>query len=460
MDPHITRSTMGRSVLKSVFDSLLDIDPDMKEYPLLATSWELEDDNTWVFNLREGVRFHNGDRFTAADVKYTVERINDPNMKSFYSQFMKVVKDVEIVNDHKVKLITKKPYSPMLEVLRNIDIVPRAAEKIGAQEFGKNPIGCGPYRHIEWVPNERVLVEGFKNYYRGAPNLEKVNWKPIPDLSTRIVELNTGGTDLITGLAPLDYGRLKKGVCHAEGVLSVYAVFFLINCYNEILAHKQVRQAMNYAVNKDEIIKVFLQGEAAPLNCSITPYHFGYNPDLKPYPYDPDEAKKLLREAGYGNGFEMTLKTTRGRWTKAHEISMAIAGYLGEVGIKTQVVEEEYGQSLQSLFRREKACVIHSFSSSAASTFRQYPPIFVSDPEGVAWKGWKNQRFDELFAKAQVEMDVQKRLALMQETQTIMHEDPPALYVHQPKDIFGVADRVKNWRPRPDAMITVEGVSV
>jgi len=456
MDPHITRSTMGRSVLKTVFDSLLDLDSQLKEYSELAVSWKNEDPNTWVFNLREGVRFHNGEKFDASTVKYSIERINDPKLKSFYAQFMGVVKEVEVVNPYRVKIITKQPYAPMVEVMRDIDMVPKTAETMGAAEFAKKPIGTGPYRFGEWVPNERVVVTANEEYYLGAPRLRRVVWKPIPELSTRIVELNTGGTDIITGLSALDMGRLKKDVCHAEGILSVYAIWYLLNCFNEVLADKRVRQALNYAVNKDEIIKVLLQGEAAPLSGCLTPYHEGYNPQLKPYPYDPDRAKKLLSEAGYGKGFNLSMKYVRGRWTKSEEVSMAVAGYLGEVGIKVKVEAEEYGQHLQSLFSRGKAGDLLDFSSSALSTFRMYPPLFPSNKPGVAWHGWKNPRFDQLFDQAMVEMDSAKRGALLRETATILHDDAPCLFLHQQKDIFGVNNRVKGWIARPDAHVTIE----
>jgi peptide/nickel transport system substrate-binding protein len=456
MDPHITRSTMGRSVLKTVFDSLLDIDSHLKEYSELATSWKNEDPNTWVFTLREGVRFHNGEKFDATTVKYSIERIVDPKMKSFFAQFMNVVKDVEIVNPHRVKIITKQPYAPMIEVLRDIDMVPKAAETMGPQEFAKKPIGTGPYRFVEWVPNERVVVAANEEYYLGAPKLRKVIWRPIPELSTRIVELNTGGADIITGLSPLDVGRLKKDVCRAEGILSVYAIWYLLNCFNPAIADVRVRQALNYAVNKEEIIKVFLQGEAAPLSGCLTPYHEGYNPALKPYPYDPARAKKLLQEAGYGKGFELSLKYTRGRWTKSEEVSLAVAGYLSEIGIKVKTEAEEYGQHLQSLFSRGKAGDLLDFSSSALSTFRMYPPLFPSNTPGVAWHGWKNLKFDQLFDQARVEMDTAKRKALLQETATILRDDPPCLFIHQQKDIFGVSNRVREWVARPDAHVTIE----
>jgi peptide/nickel transport system substrate-binding protein len=188
----------------------------------------------------------------------------------------------------------------------------------------------------------------------------------------------------------------------------------------------------------------------------LTPYHEGYNPALKPYPYDPDRAKKLLQEAGYGKGFTLSMKYVRGRWTKSEDISMAVAGYLGEVGIKVKAEAEEYGQHLQSLFSRGKGGDLLDFSSSALSTFRVYPPLFPSNIPGVAWHGWKNARFDQLFDKAMVEMEAGKRRALLQETAVILHDDPPCLFLHQQKDLFGVSNRVKGWVARPDAHVTIE----
>src|SRR5579884_1496835 len=306
----------------------------------LAESWKLIDDRTWEFALRRGVKFQNGDDFTAKDVLYSMSVYRDERSpKHVYTE---QIADVEQVDPYTVRIHTKDPNPTLFTSLAELPVLPSdAREKMGEEAFARQPIGTGPYRVVEFARGERLVLERNPTYWGPPPEPARLILRPITDPSTRVAELKAGGVQIITGppaarLKELDQGdteliRLKGGRT------IIYPFITKTKPFDDV----RVRQAANYAVDREAIVKSILEGYGELLHGPFASSWLGYDPDLKPYPYDPAKAKQLLAEAGYPNGVDTVFNISNGVFLRDREIAEAMAAQLAEVGIRVQLVPTE-----------------------------------------------------------------------------------------------------------------------
>ncbi len=455
MDPHMHAETPTTNVVTQMYDRLLERDQDMVLQPQLALSVTSVDDLTWEVVLREGVTFHNGEAFNAETVKFNIERILNPENLSPQIGDLSAIEKVEVVDEYTVKITTKEPY-PLLPGRLNLPMVPKEyIEENGQEYFAANPIGTGPYKFVSWTKDESVVMEVNEDYWGGIPAIKKITFKPIPESATRIAELQTGAVDLIVNVPPhqaetIDAADATKVVNTASGRF----IFISLNAQREgPLSDPKVRQALNYAVNVDEIIENVLGGYGYRSTQPLTTLDFGYNEDIDMYKYDPEKAKQLLKEAGYEDGLEIDFGTCAGRYVMDKEVAEAIAGQLAEVGVTAKLSVQEWGVYVQKVLSKsaEEAYLI-GWGTSLFDADATLYPWFRSE---MRFATYSNVAVDALLDKAREIIDPQEREDLYHEALDIIMEDAPFILLYQQEDLYG-ADAKLDWTPRPDEIMFVK----
>jgi peptide/nickel transport system substrate-binding protein len=370
LDPQWHEETPAYNVLLNIYDTLLFRDKDLKIIPWLAESWRIVNPTTWEFKIRKGVKFHNGEDVDADAVKFSLDRIRDPELKARQSVYFRLVTSVDVIDKYTVRVITSKPY-PTLEnhfALRGHIMPPghfRGKDKIFAD---RNPVGSGPYKFVRWVKDEQIELEANPNWWGGAPKIKTIVFRPIPEAAVRVAALQAGEVDGAVNIPPHLIAPIEKhGKLYVSKAPSVRTIFIPIYAYQYDTANKpvgpvegptrdkRVRQALLAAVNVDEIIKTVLEGNAIRTATPLTPKHFGFDPTFAPTKLDPDRARKLLSDAGFPQGIELTLNSPDGRYLKDKEVAEAIAGQLTKAGIRARVKTHEWTTYLSQYVYPHKA---------------------------------------------------------------------------------------------------------
>jgi peptide/nickel transport system substrate-binding protein len=450
-----------RGMHASLYDQLAVRDANFKIIPSLATSWENPDALTWVFKLRQGVKFHNGEPFTAASVKWTFERFVAPETKNIYANLLTPVSEVQVVDDYTVRVVTKEPFPALLENLAyGVFIGPAETMQKEGEEFLKKPVGTGPFKFVSWAPGEKLVVENAGSHFNGTPKVKTVVWQPITEGATRVAALRTGQADLIANVSPTQISELEgqPGI-QVVKIPSQSFLVLIMNAGRPPFNDKRVRQAMNYAIDKEAIIKTLLGGNGTVAPAPAGPAHEGYDPNLKVlYTYDPEKAKKLLSEAGLGGGFSITLDTPEGRYLQDKPIAEAIGGMLAKIGVQVKVNPYEWGAFVKLL--QEKTSDILLIQQGGSTTDALFPSSFHSKIKGLPWQGYANPEVEALIDKARTTVNTDERNKIYGEMIRLVQEDAPWVYLHYQTNIFGVRDRVKDFTPRPDNEINALPISV
>ena len=340
MNPHAYSSDANLSYMSNFFDGLLQRKaPEGKLGPALAVKWERMDANTWRFELRKGVKFHNGNAFTSADVKFTFERMKDPK----YSQLLNIanaIAAIETPDDHTVVFTTGKPVPWFAETMhQNFIVDMESSLKRDDGDYNTRPIGTGAYKLVEWVKGSYVMMAANPDYWEGAPKYKTIEIRPIVEEATRFAALAGRQVDIVNGVPITLYDRIKT-MPHVE-VISQPArrciYMDMSNMKGTPFADIRVRQAIAHAINEEEIIAKVMRGQATLAHQVPDGPTVGYDASLKRLPYDPAMAKKLLAEAGYPDGFEITIAGPNDRYVNDEKICEAVAKYLAKVGLKVKL---------------------------------------------------------------------------------------------------------------------------
>lgn len=454
LDPAFISSTHERILSLYPFDYLVTIAPDGRYGPALAESFKQLNPTTWEFKLRKGVKFHNGEPLTAATVKYTYTRVQN-NSKNPNQGELTTFKEIQTVDDHTLRFVTTKFDAVfMLRILKQ-PIVPMGyIQEKGDDYFGQHPVGTGPYVFKEWVKNDHVTYEANPDYWAGAVPVKAITFKPVPEYSTRAALLRTGEVDFIDDVLPDQAAALAKeaGIkIHSGATFRSYMV--VLRSDRAPLNNKAVRQALNYATNKESIVKNIFRGYGVINDGQIlNPGQIGYNPGLKPYPYDPTRAKELLSKAGYPKGFRGTFLTPSGQFTLDKEMSEAIAAQLGRVGVQLKVQPVEYSvytsMQMQSKFPELSMLAFGaSFDGGEA-----YERAYVSGEPWLAGQYFKNAEVDRLLKASVNIVDPKARDAAIRRVGTIVREEAPLIFLHRLVKIYAARDGVP-FVARPDLRV-------
>lgn len=441
------------NVTMNIFDGLLHKRPDGSFEGGLATSWRRLDDTTWELDLRRGVRFHNGEPFTAEAVRFTLERIVNPDYRSARRTGYLFVQDLEVVDDFRVRLRTTRPYPLTEALLAELQIVPpRYYAQVGPDGFNRHPIGTGPYRFVRWVKDTVVELEANPEYWRGAPAFGRLEFRPIPNPVTRVASLIAGEADVIVNVPPPLIAQVDASTTARVKVVDGARVIYvgLNTKLDSPLKDRRVRQALNYAVDVPSIVKGVLQGLGTPTSTLLTAVDFGFSPDVQPYPYDPARARQLLAEAGYPNGFETTLQTPSGRYLNDLQVAQAIAAQLEAVGVKVKIEVREFGAYNRDLF-----------SGNAGPMFLLGwgNPVFDADyifypllRTGELLSYFSHEGIDRLLDVGHGAVDREVRRRAYREVVPLIHQEAPVIFLYKQRDAYGVSRRVE-WEPRSDEFL-------
>jgi len=353
VDPHYHNLGPNSAMAMHIFDGLVNTDEKQRLMPGLAESWKPINDTTWEFKLRKGVKWHDGSPFTADDVIFTFDRVPKvPNSPSSFALYTKG-KTLKKIDDYTIHIITEKPYPLMANDVSTINIVSRKygeGATTGDYNSGKATIGTGPYKFVEWVPSDRLILVKNPDYWGKKAQFDKVIYKPIRSDPARVAALLAGDVDMIDVVPTADIEKLEKSpnVVVSQGVSNrvIYlhldherdnSPFITGTGGKNPLKDLRVRKAISKAINRPAIVERVMEGVALPAGQLLPEGFFGVSPNLKPEAYDPEGAKKLLAEAGYPNGFGLTLHGPNDRYINDHKICQAIGQMLTRLGIKTQV---------------------------------------------------------------------------------------------------------------------------
>ncbi|MGH6943668.1 MAG: ABC transporter substrate-binding protein [Geminicoccaceae bacterium] len=353
IDPHYHNLGPNNAFAMHIFDSLVEQDENQQLVPGLAVSWKPIDDHTWEFKLREGVKFHDGTPFTADDVIFTFERVpNVPNSPSSFALYTKG-KTLKKVDDYTIDISTAGPYPLMPNDVSTIFILSKeSAEGATTGDFnsGEAAIGTGPYRFVEWVPGDRIIIEKNPDYWGEQPQFDRVTFKPITSAPARVAALLAGDVDMIDQVPTPDIEQLEQNadINLSQGVSNrvIYLHMdqfrehspFVTGVEKNPLLDVNVRKAISLGINREAIVSSVMEGVAIPAGQLLPEGFFGRSPNLKPDPYDPERAREMLAAAGYPDGFGLTLHSPNDRYINDAKIAQAVGQMLTKIGIETEVV--------------------------------------------------------------------------------------------------------------------------
>jgi peptide/nickel transport system substrate-binding protein len=357
MDPMLAAISTTSSIHHHMLELLVDYDPDGKIIPVLATSYKALDPLTWEFKLRGNVKFHNGEPFGAEAVKFSIERFRD-HPKSLQKAYVSLIREIRVIDDLTIRIVTSEPSPDLIANLaNNISMLPpRYAREAGDEGLARKPVGTGPYRLVEWVRDDRVVLEANPNYWGPKPQATRVTIKPIPEGATRVAALLAGEVDVVESIPIPDIPRVARAkgftVLRKQGPR---LIFVAMDTFRDRggrhpagspglpegapnpFKDARVRLAIYHAINTKEIVEQVMGGAASPAEQILPPFLPGYNPRVRRPIYDPSKAKRLLAEAGYPNGFTVRLDVTTDRYVNDREVGLAVAGMLSRVGINVQL---------------------------------------------------------------------------------------------------------------------------
>lgn len=463
MDPHNTGDTNSGSAQSSMLEGLLGFDGEGKIIPLLAEDYSVSDDGLdYTFKLRNGVEFHDGTAFNAEAVKTNYERImNDKNLR-LNSRGFNLITKIDILDDYQIKITLKEPYSGMLTRFVSAKILSPKLISENSGDIAKKPVGTGPFRFVEWVQGDHLTVERFDDYWEKGDRVKKITYKPVPENGSRVAMLKTGEAGVIYPLPQQNYKELEsnKDVV-INKVPSTIARYVSINTMKKPFNDVRVRQAMNYAVDKNAFINVVNSGYGLPLD-SIIPSKTLYYSKQELYEQNIEKAKELLKEAGYADGFKAEI------WGNTNSDTMKgmqfIQQQLKPIGIDVEIKSMEEGTLSDEIYGAqtpEDAKVqmwYVSWSSYASDVTNATKPLFHSGsfpPGGANTAYYKNTDVDKWMDQANATGDSTKQAELYKNIQSTIYQEAPWIFLGVDEILASTRANVEGVRIDPTGGINV-----
>jgi peptide/nickel transport system substrate-binding protein len=490
IDPADHRSRESETVIRNMFDGLVTRDTANGVHMQLAESLNWVDDRTLEVKLRPGVKFHDGMEMTADDVVFTFDRIIQENMIEYPQPhtsprkgLIAPLESVEKVDDGTVIMHFTDTWPPAFQLLVHQQIVPKAyLEEAGTEGFVDNPIGTGPFRLVSANGMDEFVLARFDDYYGGAPDLEPVGpacvaeavFRVIPEASTRVAALLAGEVDIIQEVP----AELADTLAQTEGIHLMTGpgtrpLWMELNVNRAPFDDVKVRQALNYAVDKELLAEELYGGRAVVLPGVLSPYNDFADPDLTPYAYDPDQALALLEEAGWsatgedgilekdGEPFAFVIDTQE----VTRQIAEAVAAQLRNIGIDASVRIWEYSVVLPMLLAGERQAYMGDWGDSAFDPVGHMEAKWHGFVEGQPYgrgnfSTYDNPTVNELIVAGETEADPEQRREVYYEAQRILYDDAPAVFLLLPEVIEAASGRVQNWQPAADGRVNLHDVCV
>jgi peptide/nickel transport system substrate-binding protein len=463
MDPGNTTQMTAMQPFNFVYEKLLNRDKDMKLVPELAESWKGIDDVTWEVRLRNGVKFHNGEDFNADAVKFTLDRLRVAGGTQVSGGFTTIA-EVRVLAPDAVHIITKQP-DPLLPArLAQWGaqmLPPNYFKEVGAEGVARKAVGTGPYRFVQWRKDDMLVFEPNPTYWGEKPKFSRVVFRPIPDEFARVPALLAGEVDVVVNI-PVDYtDRVKTGASTYLSQTYAGATDVFLLGSDEALKKREVRLALNLAIDRKKMIDTLFRGFARPIAQGAAPTDFGYNPNIPDYPYDPEQAKKLLAAAGYEKGLSLIVQSSNGYILGDTLVVEAVVEMLKKVGVDAQPRILEIARRAEML---GKKAVTGLLLANPGSTLFDADGIVwrLLRPDALAGSYWPRGQMDTDFFKimeeARYTIDQDKRRELYYKAAEILHDDPPWVYLWQEFFLYGISCRVA-FESRVDTMILPASIS-
>jgi peptide/nickel transport system substrate-binding protein len=462
-DTHSTTSVATEAVMVNVLSYLLKRDDAGTLEPLLAEEYENVDDLTWSFTLKPGITFHNGDPLTSEDVKFSLERVASDETLVQHANFSSIA-EVRVIDDTHFEIVTDgpDPALPYRLAREGAGIMPKEyIEENGWDVFLADPVGSGPYEFVEWVQGDHLTLSKYPDYFGGdVSEWDTVVFRAIPEASTRVSELLTGGAQIADNIPVVDWDRVDDNDGTALITSDTTSVQMMYVNQNPQFATSDplVREAIDYAIDKQALSDIFTGGEGALTRTRVMPGAFGADESLYGTArFDQDEARSLLEQAGYDEGeLEITLTSSQGRSASDSDIAQTIAGMLEEVGITVDLELLEASRYVEVRTTGQNEELLTTGWNNTLYDASLPLSHFRSDYSPAAF-GYDNPRVDELLDAAAVNMDPESRAEQYREVQQIVAEELPYIYLYQMVGFTGVSDEL-DYQPRVDQMFYVEEI--
>ncbi len=451
LDPQNAQSNPAEQVDRMLYDNLVRFNAKMQLEPALAETWTQSADGlAWTFTLRKGIKFHDGSPFDAKAVKYFFDRVlgeEKPFKASLYTPF---VQGAEVVDGATVRVTLKQPFAAFLFRLAHSagGIVSPAAHQKWGKDLTLHPVGTGPFKFVEWVKGDRVVLERNDAYWAGRPNLDRVVVKTVREDAARVLMLESGDADLILNIPPEDLPRLRKDARFTvESIATARALYVVINVKKKPFDDLRVRQALNYAVNKEAIVKDLYQNNAEVIPGIVAPLQNGFT-KLPGYGYDPKKARELLAQAGQSS-LKVKLWSPKGRYVKDYELAQVVQQDLAAVGVEAALSTMEWGAYLTATKtpaeQTDRELFLLGWSPSTGEAHWGTFPLLHSSqqaPKSDNRGFFVSPALDAALDRATVAKSDQARLAALREVQEVVIKEVPAVFLISPNMIVGMSKKV------------------
>lgn len=445
MDPALASDMESAKIMACIFQGLVTYEDDSTEIkPMLASSWEVHDNGKiWIFNLHKNIKFHDGTPCNAEAVVFSFLRQIDPRHPFYRKDFgyaafaFKYVQAVEAENEYSVKFCLEKPFAPFLYNLAMVfasPVVSPSAIKKWGHEFEKNPVGTGPFMFETRIPGDRVILKKNSDYWGKPPYLDKLVFRSIPNIAIRFKEFQNGKIHVMDGISPVDVKSIEQLPERRLSMQPGLTIGYLaMNTQKPPFDNLKVRQAVNYAINKENLVRLTYKGFALKAKNPIPPSLWGYNDNIDDYEYMPEKARELLKEAGYEKGFNTTLMTmsvSRPYMSQPAKVARAIKGNLAGVGIMADIVYEyDWKEYLKKVQNGEHEMCMYGWIGDNGDPDNFFYVLLDKDnavkPVAQNLAFFKNEDLHKILIKAQQSSDRQERINLYMQAQEIIHDQAP-----------------------------------
>lgn len=454
VDPHFLAAQPNLTTARHMFESLTDVDEKTRLIPGLAESWRAVDPTTWEFRLRRGVRFHDGSEMTAEDVVFSLDRpLTIKGSPGGFASFVRPIVAKEIVDPYTVRVKTAAPYGALPQDINSILIVSRkAAARASAEDFdaGRAAVGTGPYRLVRFVRGDRIELARFEGYWGARPAWDRVTLRILPSDPVRTAGILAGELDVIEHIPTADIARLRANPSlRLVQTVSWRTIFFHLdqasaeppavaaksgkplarNPFSDI----RVRRAISMAINRTAIAERVMEGLAIPAANLVSPGVFGHNPELKSQPHDPEGARRLLKEAGYPDGFAVTVAAPNNRYVNDEQVAQAVAQMLARVGIAAKVEAMPLSVYFPRARKHEFAFAMLGWGSFAGDLALRSLVASPDPDRGYGawnWARYANPRLDQMVQQSLAAVDEKRREALAREAQAVAMNDLAVIPIH------------------------------
>ncbi len=466
-DPIDTFLTNWSSVATNIFDGLTYRGPDLKLVPGLATAWEELDEGTRLrFTLREGVTFHNGEPFNAQAVKFTFDRLlGEEGSRGPQASNYNVISEVKVIDDYTVDFHLAQPDPVLLTKLAGYGamiVPPQYITEHGDEHFNRNPVGTGPFKLTDYTPRESVRLDAYENHWGGTPKLDQVNYRFISEPATAVAELQAGRVDIV--IPPtIPIGMIETIKSHPSlsiaSVASPAVEALRFNTKSGITADERVRKAIIMAVDRDAIISSILAGEAESIASFQGASSFGHDPELKPLPYDPQQAKSLLKAAGIKPGSALQIDV-RGNDQTFGEVAQVVASYLQMVGLNASIRPYETNVLLNDIVPAGRTGDMFQ-QKWGGWTFDYDNTAYLMYHTGERWNPYDSDpKLDKMLEEQRSLTDQAKREQLLQDIARYTQDRALELPLYNMNALYGINNRVQNFQAAPDNRLRLNEVYI